>query len=667
MIQVAPNYFLVTKVSELPNLHGEVLYLDYETTSKSKTKNSLNPWMHCWIAGIAIKSDKQKECFYIPIGHNEKMFKRWNLPEEEVKKWLFHTISRFPRWANANVKYDMLVQYTNFGWRVSNEMSTECLTVLAKLVETDREYKGGYSEEKLAEWLLNENPANLKHELKDYLKRIKSEDYGDYPPDKMAVYACADVDYAQRIHRELLRRLPEEVKPVWNTEKDLTHVLFDMEVQGMRIDPQQVTMKAVETLTQILVNENKIKDLTGSFINVSSSTQMYDYLCNRLGLPVLHWTNEDDDEKQSNPSFSEDSLKDYYSLVNAPTEFLDIAIQQRSLKTFDGLFLQKWAELNIDGYLHPIFNQCVRTGRLSCSSPNLMQLNKHAKFLILPPPGYSIARWDYSGIEYRFIVHYIKNISAIEEFNRNPDADFHLMISKMISEVKTDEFFHKLRSVAKTLNFQNAYGAGVKKMISAIAAQKVIVDSIREQLESIEVYRNLPEAKKIEKLQERVVSKAKEHYRNYHINLPTLRLTTKLAQSRCKERGYAFNLFGRRRHIPADMARIAFNAMNQGSAADLAKIKMVETWKMCQGTPIKLTVQVHDELAYVAPTEITDDPRFVRDMTDVLEESPIKLRVPIRTKHGISANSWGEASSDAFEKSFPYDQRGTGERLEWLK
>src|SRR5690606_38245884 len=147
---------------------------------------------------------------------------------------------------------------------------------------------------------------------------------------------------------------------------------------------------------------------------------------------------------------------------------------------FNNLFLESYKTKHVNGYLHPTFNQVVRTGRLSCGDPNMQQSNEAARNLIIPhEEGESILSVDYSQIEYRTIVHYINDRRAIAAFEKDPDTDFHDYVAKDIG-------VH--RKPAKTLNFQNAFGAGVRKMEMALSAIPEIVNLVREQLELDPMY-----------------------------------------------------------------------------------------------------------------------------------------------------------------------------------
>jgi DNA polymerase-1 len=143
--------------------------------------------------------------------------------------------------------------------------------------------------------------------------------------------------------------------------------------------------------------------------------------------------------------------------------------------------------------------------------------------------------------------------------------------------------------------------------------------------------------------------KGEEIYDRYHETLPGLKRVSRRAASRVHSKGYVRNIYGRRRHLPKTHCHIAFNALCQSSAADLMKERTVAADKMCNGTPIKLIANVHDEILFEAPNEVAEDPRVIRDLVNLMESPIAKLRVPICVDVGVSKENWAKASGDAAE------------------
>jgi hypothetical protein len=98
------------------------------------------------------------------------------------------------------------------------------------------------------------------------------------------------------------------------------------------------------------------------------------------------------------------------------------------------------------------------------------------------------------------------------------------------------------------------------------------------------------------------------------------------------------------------MSWLGFNSINQSSAADLMKARMVKLWKYIRehNLPIKFMAQVHDDLSMTMPTYLAEDPIVQREIAGIMEESVlpagVSLRVPLRVAIGTSRIDWRRAS-----------------------
>ena len=364
-------------------------------------------------------------------------------------------------------------------------------------------------------------------------------------------------------------------------------------------------------------------------------------LCGQYDLPVLSYKNNKDNKgnfTRGNPSFDKKALNMYlvHPDVRKNKEVLglvELITLYRKESTFFGLFLEKYMELADENYiLHPMYNQSVRTGRMSSSNPNSQQLNKRAKSLIIPPEGESFLSADASQIEFRIIVHYIEDELAIEAYKKDPRTDFHSWAA---------ESANCGRKEGKTLNFAVAFGQGKKTCIANLSVSSGIIELAKEQLGK-------------DASEEDIIHKSKllaaEVYDRYHLRFPGIRETSYSAQSSCRMRGYVFNLFGRRRHLSYHSAHKAFNAIVQGSASDIVKSRMIalspryndrmRKWN------IRIAAQVHDEVLFVGPSNILRDQEVQEYLRSQLEIVPVPLSVPILWDMGYSETSWDIAAGD---------------------
>ncbi len=117
------------------------------------------------------------------------------------------------------------------------------------------------------------------------------------------------------------------------------------------------------------------------------------------------------------------------------------------------------------------------------------------------------------------------------------------------------------------------------------------------------------------------------------------------------KQGFVETLMGRRRYFPdletvnkmvrANMERMAFNTVFQGSAADIIKQAMLDLDHELSGNATKMILQVHDELIFEAPKS---DAEKIKSLVIDKMCGAIKLKVPIKVAVGIGP-SWAAAKA----------------------
>lgn len=626
---------VVEDVSELPDLSGaKEVFLDVETTAFDDYGDAFYPYHGNRICGTAVTVDDHGEAWYVPVRHRDE---RGNLPVDNVQRW-YQTLPKEADWINHNIKFDAHFMRHD-GYEHEGRMIDT--VVLAKMIDSDRM---GHQLKPLArDWLGLEMEDTNR--VDRYLAGLgkgnkKFKDYAAVPIDILGEYAGMDVLANRDLYRFCCHRRVEQLERVWNTEILLTPVLYDMECEGMRADQLALKREAINCLTSILEKQEQLERLSGcEFTN--SNAHLFDILCNQFGLPVLSYNDN------GNVSFDADALAAYSihpQVIGDPTitEFIETLRAWRTDDTFNSLFLQTYIHLmDEDGFLHPSFNQLVRTGRMSCRQPNAQQLNKRAKKLMIPPDGHGILRADASQIEFRLIGHYLNDEETIRAYNEDPNTDFHQWVA---------DNAHMKRPAGKTLNFAMGYGAGKKKVTAQLSADEDIMREVGEEI-AARVERGELDASRVDHEFKRLCAdRAEKVYYDYHARFPQLKKITSLAAKRCKLRGFVFNAFGRRRHLPARASYSAFNSVIQGGAMDYIKTRMVALAprynSQMRSWGIKPFVNVHDELAWYVPLDIGPDPQVLRYIYDELCVQEVPFRIPFTWDMGWSARTWAEASGD---------------------
>lgn len=669
-------------VEELPNwdtIDIEELFLDVETKRvfEHADYGGLYPWKGDEVCGFAVTIGEEKVAYYLPVRHDKASD---NLPVQAIIDWLVKVVKRAKRWVNHNILLDAV-----FCWAEGIDFGGELVDTLtlSKVHDTDRMSHG--LKDLRVDWLGEEAKEELM--VKAFLKSTKKKSYSAVPAFMLGVYACGDVVSNRNLWRYLVKNREEGVEGIWAKEIALTPVLFDMEVQGIMTDKPELLREKFVTMHKLVALGQKIADLSDrEFTN--SNACMHDILIVRFGMPVLATKWEKDEQTgrtydTGRPTFDKEAMALYQvhpmTLGNPKLkELIDTIQEYKQEAQYKSLFIDPFlAFRDDDGFIHPTYNQLVRTSRMSCGRPNAQQQNKRSKKLWKPRPGYGFISCDYSQIEFRLIVHFIKDVDAIEAYNKDPSTDFHQWVADMI-RIK--------RKPAKTLNFGMGYGAGKKRVQSELSANADIIEEVskrvvamleqtkallveypnehppveqlaskypllvRTDVDGTQLIELVTEDNRNDVYNRLCQERANEVWEKYHETLPGIKVTSEDVEKRCRMRGFVKNPYGRRRHLPIKAAHKAFNSLVQGCAMDIIKERMIALAprynQQMRDWDIRIVANVHDEVLFEVPLALLYSPEVHKYLMTMLESPSIKFRVPITTGIGISATNWAEAAGD---------------------
>lgn len=264
--------------------------------------------------------------------------------------------------------------------------------------------------------------------------------------------------------------------------------------------------------------------------------------------------------------------------------------------------------------LHPGFKQTgAKTGRLSCSDPNLQQvasettgrrkadIQSRPREAFGPRPG---AMWylpDYSQIEV-WLFAFLSGEKAMQKALLSGE-DYHSGIAKRVFGERGDFTDAKdyYRKCAKLIMFCLLYGGGVPKAATLLKSD---------------------------------IDTAQEFVTQYHASLPGVKKFMDALIHEAKTKGEIYSPFGRRYTFDADFAYRAVNYLIQGTAADVMKNGLINTWKMLKRKGwwklgVRILVTVHDEMILEIPTHL----HSIELMTDVIhamQEDSTRLGLPVR-------------------------------------
>lgn len=403
-------------------------------------------------------------------------------------------------------------------------------------------------------------------------------------------------------------------------EEPLLKVLSDMELEGVKIDLQQLRRYASGLETQMLQVQESVREMAQEpALNIMSPKQIGILLFEKLNIdPKMK---PKSGQRQSYPTDEDtlNSLSDRHPIINGILEY-------RGLKKLLSTYIEPFPSYvnQKTGKIHTTFNQALTaTGRLSSSKPNLQNIpirterGKEIRKAFIPSrPDGVIVSADYSQIELRIMAHLSCDSHLIGAFRNGQDV--HSMTAAKIFGISLNEVTADQRRIAKTANFGIMYGISTfglaqRLHISRAESKKVIDD--------------------------------------YFANFPAISSYIDDTIAAARETGYVETLFGRRRYLPdinsrnatvrSLAERNAINAPIQGTSADIIKLAMINVAKRLkkENMESRMVLQIHDELLFDAV------PHEVEKLKEIITwemENVTGLSIPLTVECNYG-NNWLEA------------------------
>ena len=631
---------------DFPNLSGaKIIGLDTETYDPQLTTNGpgwgrrahsgverpegLPPYLHTMGSMVGVSVATHDRAWYFPLRHTIQP--ETNCNPENVFAWLRDTLAGNQPKVGTNLIYDV-------GW-----LQEEGVQVNGPLLDI------GYAEALLSEtarlsldamskkYLSTGKVTNLLYQWcsdwyggsdKDQRKNIWRS-----PPSLVGHYAEADALYPLRIFEQQKKLLEgQDLLHVFDMECRLIRLLIAMRLRGVRVDIDKAVQVDELLTARIDVAQETLNKIADAEVNVNAAATIAP-IFDRIGIkyPMT--------EKTERPSFTGDFLENIEHPVVDHIKELRHCMKLRD--TFvRSYILDSHVNGRLHGQFHPMRNEGygARSGRLSSSNPNLQNipvrsdLGRAIRTLFVPEYGQTWMRYDYSQIEYRFLLHFAVGGGAEEArqlYYSDPSTDYHAIVQEML-RVQVDRVLE--RKPTKNINFGLIYGMGEPTLSRKL---------------------NLPH------------SEAKQLFRDYHKAVPYARATMDHVSNLAQQQGYIQTILGRRSRfelweptkyndesIPTTFEKAvtaygtqikrsqlhkSLNRLLQGSAADMIKAAMLTCYEdgLFEGEFLPL-LTVHDELDFSA-----QDPRApIWGQIREVMETVIPLTVPVIAAPEIGPD-WG--------------------------
>jgi DNA polymerase I len=435
-------------------------------------------------------------------------------------------------------------------------------------------------------------------------------------------YAAEDADVTLRLYQHLRPRLSaESLLTVYETlERPLPKVLADMELAGIKVDPERLRQLSNDFSLRMGELEARAHELAGRPFNLGSPKQIGELLFQEMGLAGGRTTAKGG--ASTDASVLEELAAQGHEL---PRVLLDWRQLSKLKGTYTDALIAAISERT--GRVHTSFAlAATTTGRLSSSDPNLQNIpirteeGRKIRKAFVAEPGHVLISADYSQIELRLLAH-IGDIPQLKEAFRQ-GLDIHAATASEMFGVPVEGMPAETRRRAKAINFGIVYG------ISAFG--------LANQL-------SIPQ------------DEAGAYIKTYFERFPGIRAYMDRTKQLARSQGFVSTIFGRKINIPAVKAksaaerafgdRAAINAPIQGAAADVmrrAMIRMPEALRR-EGLTARMLLQVHDELVFEAPeAEAEAVIAVARKVMETAAEPAVALSVPLLVE-ARAASNWDDA------------------------
>ena len=394
----------------------------------------------------------------------------------------------------------------------------------------------------------------------------------------------------------------------YEVELPLCKVLFDMEINGIKIDVDKLKEYDKQLEMEKEQTEAEIFAISGHEFNIKAPSQVAEVLFGELKLP------NPNGKKASTDIDTLNAIKDYSPIV-------ELIIKYRKILKWKNTYIESYIKFQKNGFIHSEFNQMATdSGRLSSSNPNLQNIpvrDSEATFIrevfVSRFKDGLITSFDYNQMELRLMAHFSGDPYMLKAFNE--ERDIHRATASIIYNVNEEDVTKEQRQRAKVVNFGVMYGQG-KFGLSKELGCKIV--------------------------------EAEKFIDYYFTSFPKVAEYIKGAIAKARENdNTAVTMFNRRRHI-VELAvesrnlvmfgeRVAINMPLQGTVSDIIKIAMIRVAKMLKDENFesKLVLQIHDELVFDTKPEELE--RLKVKVKDIME-NVVKLSLPLSVSVNVGKN-----------------------------
>jgi DNA polymerase I-like protein with 3'-5' exonuclease and polymerase domains len=567
------------------------IFVDFEG-KVAKKGNGLDVYDRSnFISGAAVKLPGQPAS-YLSFRHPESE----NLPVQALHDLWRAAVDNGVGISNHNLGFDAKMAHVHEGLPLPKGRDT---WVAMQLENENRlgpggTRKGAYALKYRAAKQFGDDAISAETELTEWMHAQGWDPKADLhraPAEKVAPYACDDVNLVERMFTEWLDPRLEQLGILELADEyyEYANLITRMEVDGMTLDRDLVEQYLAEAERETARVQRVIAaDAGREDFNPASPVQ------------ARTWTGL--------------ATTEAWRLKASKTPRANLLLQWRRWQKAVGTYYRPYLEWSdADGVLHPSYG-FTRTGRLTCFDPNLHATPHYGpeykmKDCWVAPDGFFLLYADWSQAEMRGCAHYTQDPHLTRAFTEG--IDIHSLVAGMLG---CD------RQTAKPLNYGSAYGMGPAKL----ARQYGMTEA-----------------------------DAKKWLNLYHTRLPGPRSLYRRMGALAEDKGWIRLWDGRYRRFSQNPNVRAFphsasNSLLQGMVGAMSRRAMLRLRDWCYSQGGKMWIQIHDAIIFCLPLSMRNAETY-RYVKHVMEDFPFRIKMIVDMGEG---RTWREASENKlkFEK-----------------
>jgi len=440
-------------------------------------------------------------------------------------------------------------------------------------------------------------------------------------------YAAADAYYTRLLFEKLSSLLEEQgSERVYRVCKGAQQTVVDMELAGMPFDAE-----AHQILLEKLIKEREgYKEILNQHlkdINLNSGKQLGAWLTKVLGGDTSAKFKKWPKTPKGSLSTSEKDFKKGLTLLPKAEQelitgsFLPYKEREKQITSFGDSLLKSLSKDT--GRIHANFQMTgTRTGRFSCSKPNLQQIPRDKVFraLFKAPQGRTFVIADYSQMELRVAAIVANEEKLLEAYREGKDT--HAITAGMLLNKKPEEVTKQERQLAKAVNFGLLYGQGAKGL-KDYASSSYGVEISEEE--------------------------ARQYREAWFKAYPTFASWHQVEGANSKARMMVTTPLGRKRRFVSYKDRDfysvtkAYNTPIQGGAAEVMLAALGKLSDLLLGLDAKAIAVIHDEV--IVESSLDEAPKVIKILEDAMVQGMLEVFPEASTLGLVEAHvadSWAD-------------------------